>query len=196
MHPKVLIAPQGYNVHKPDWEYVIWGDPDKEELGRVPMALKEALSESNCAFLWNTGRSVGTISEAMIIYLFTLANLARLPRQFPSYFSTQDIAFLGRVITNNSVFEENSINTTTSMESAIPVIRSFGTPKKILLVSSANHISRVLRDAMLEWWMHNEPGLPKSIQIAAVPSHTTYGTHSIDDVSIWEKPRKTVGGSR
>ena len=197
---ETIIASQGYDLHGDDWERTIWGVPSLGLLGRLPMALLEALRHPDCWFHWNTGATaIAGTSEARYTHSLALTRIYDLQTAFPEHFfefPKSEFTSLKERIIARSLFDEISTNTKTSMQEMRRVLLDNNlTNARVIMVSSENHISRVLLDAMKVF--REEDGTPcRHLTLIGVSAHTTYGVHSINDVSVWEKPMSTTEDSR
>lgn len=200
----LLIASQGYDLHAPDWEHVVWGDPRGQRLGRVTAALWITLREAprwgwpRLGFLWNTGGTrQGGVSEAARTRRYTLDRLAELPAQFPDFFAAADLGGLRARLLEGSILEEGSTNTRSSMEEMARIVRRMPALEQLILVSSANHCPRVMRDATRAM---DDPafGVPRRVRFSVERAPTCDRGWGIEQVTIVERDesRRAAGGSR
>lgn len=141
-----------------DWEKVCWGDPGKGLMGRIPTALLIALAQDASLILWSTGATKlddGTF-ESEHAFKVALERYERLTVDFPLHFESvlpRNRSRFEAWLRRTAAFDTASNSTATSMEVAIPVIdRVFGDrPGLIYTITSANHSSRTLRDALAIW---------------------------------------------
>lgn len=162
-----------------DWEHVcthrsaeeLAGGDFHETLGRIPTTLMLAMNLNADCVIWSTGATWlpdGT-SEAKY-------SLGRALEILPKYSSLRDPEWLRRV----SLLEEKSTNTATSMEETLKMIWPVDEPTMLHLVSSANHMPRVMRDAVKVF------GGMSNIILSGVPAGTSYGGKTPADVGIDE----------
>ena len=175
-----------------DWSEVSWGDPGRGQLGRIPMGLWAARSFAASKIVWSTGstRIAGGLFESEYMLETAKRSFHDLKEDFPHRFKGPDwksepnfLSWLRKV----SVVDIESTNTRTSMERlAKLVFNTSGISSCIVvLVSSANHVSRVHRDAMRAFkcgtplW-----SLQSSTVLMALSSETCYGRKTVLDTVI------------
>lgn|GEM_PF-2744719 len=196
---KTAVLLHGYNVNEKNWEYVIWGiSPDKP--GRIPVAIATALEEDADFFLLfgssmgKGGKSSGKWMKNFLYKRFTdlkkFTVLCAL-RDFP-------IDKIRRKI--DATFEliegpERPANTLGELQAMHRLIIERQI-QKLICVSSADHVSRIIRDAFKIFW-----GQPIAAHLEVRGSLTLYTEGdgitpperaSVDHVIVAE-PRATVG---
>jgi hypothetical protein len=139
-----------------DWQFVCLGDVGSSILGRIPMALRVA-----------GATYINGLSEAEVMMRCGIEYLNGKGLRTDT---------LRRI----SIIENDSTNTSTSMEAAVRLIRQrYGSNNLTChLVTSANHAPRLARDAVVAF-----ADLPNVI-IGVVPAHTSYGHKCPSDVII------------
>lgn len=191
-------------INKPrDWRLVCVGDRATGALGRIPTTLLHAYSLGPGRpdhIMWSTGatRLVTGESEARISFEYALEHFASYRRDFPLRFTDgawfpdlpQSRGAFVSWLENLSVFDEESINTLTSMEFIARFIDDYypDTPVQVDLISSGNHASRVRRDATIV--IKREPD-GRSVRrplvtISVIDADTDYGGKTVADVIIHE----------
>lgn len=177
-----------------DWHHVCWGDTDKYQLGRIPMGLWAARHFIADTIVWSTGcsrRTSDNKSEARVTYETAYDNYLDLHGNFPHRFSKRtwrtEQAYHSW-LTRHSVFEETSSNTIQSMNALRQMIRDdIGKSEHVIvyLVSSANHLPRVLRDAELAFDIGSTTAsFMQRVTLCAIPAETNYGKGQIQDLQI------------
>jgi hypothetical protein len=156
-----------------DWEHVCIGDGLYGDRGRIPTALVLAgFLEADC-LIWSTGASwlPDGGSEARFSYYTGMKLLEEAAWNH-----------LIPLIEKVSIFDEKSINTSTSMEVAAKLIKDRFADETVMLhlISSANHMPRVMRDAIKVF------GGMENVFMSGVPAGTSYGNKTPADVVIYE----------
>jgi len=151
-----------------DWNKVCIGDG--AGLGRIGRTLQLArLFPADVVIIWSTGATwINWASEAIMSF-----NTALSMMPYPEHDWLRNI----------SILEEKSTNTFTSLENAREIIRhaEWGQDLMMLhLVSSANNMPRVMRDACKIF------GNVHNIILSGVPAETSYGGKTPADVVIYE----------
>lgn len=162
-----------------DWEHVCAhisaeeraGSDFHETLGRIPTTLMLALNLNADRIIWSTGATWLPDGTSEAKYSFE-----RALEILPKYSSLLGPGWLRRV----SVLEEKSTNTATSMEEVLKLIWPVDKPTMLHLVSSANHMPRVMRDAIKVF------GKVSNVILSGVPAGTSYGGKTPADVVIYE----------
>lgn len=164
-----------------DWDHVCIGKPS-ERLGRIPTAMYLAGTLRATCLIWSTGDTwlPGSVSEAKWSYEAGI-NFLR---------SQKDMALIP-LIERISVFDAMSINTATTMYATLKFLRGrfYGESMMLHLVSSANHLPRVMRDAAKVF------GAERDILLSGVPTGTSYGGKTPGDVVVYDlgqPPKRAV----
>ena len=177
--PTILVV-NGYTVYAPDWEQVMWGSgrgvPGEQHLGRIATSFLLYLRGGIDFFVWNGGSSAKEgLSESRYIHKFAREKIHDLKQDFPDYFSDftdEDISALAYDLDSRSLFEERSVDTFSSIQALPRLLREENLhPQAIILVSSANHVQRVLRDAIN---VFSDAGM-REVVLSGVSSQTSYG---------------------
>lgn len=194
-----IVVVNGYGIHEPDFEHVIWGDPKTGRLGRVPMALYVALREKADHVLWGTGASrkfvfgLGELLEGEWIYELAKERSAWLAAQFGTHFSNEDVEVVSALLSANerNHFELSSKNTFDSARYAMLILNDLikGGPAHVISVSSRNHARAGHHYQMLLQQGYQDIGPLRSSALRV--SHVIAGTGYADDgrmehVSMWE----------
>lgn len=177
--PRIGILVHGFNTLAKGWDLTVWGDHEHDKMGRIPQALavlsmfklliSSAENTSNriaavaddtkaavALLLWGSG--VPSIHAGKNEGKFTMDVMLerfKLLRSF-SYFNKMSAAEMDKLeslVINVSTTEDGSTNTVTEIEMAFRRFERVGV-NVIVLVSSATHAPRCLRDAskVLENW--------------------------------------------
>ncbi len=179
----VLLKPK-FN----DWDHVFWGVPG-QKLGRLPTALRMAdeLDVSALIFTIGSARLETGQSEADRIMEYVLGCRKRLTSDFPSAFNNgyrfkSELAFMGW-LNKVMVFETEGHNTASSLRSAMSIVADVlkGEDGILLVVSSKNHSSRVLRDTELAV---QASSLGQRLTVGVLDADTSYGGKDVEDVVI------------
>ncbi|HLC44283.1 MAG: hypothetical protein A2722_03450 [Candidatus Doudnabacteria bacterium RIFCSPHIGHO2_01_FULL_50_11] len=149
---KTAILIHGCHVDAEGWERIIWGDPEKGLLGRIPTGIALALSEEADLIFWGTGASERNgKKESQIIFQYALRHLEELPalferagrvtyRKYPTPFE------LEKLLPKISYIDLVTQNTAQEVEAAAAECRARGITR-LILVSSPTHIGRCRQDA-------------------------------------------------
>lgn len=165
--------------HYHDWERVCWGEGGSEQrMGRIPMGIWLARVLKAEHLIWSTGcsRYPSGIWESERLYERANHSFEDLMRNFPKRFPRgmwhTEKAYR-RWLDDISRFDTTSHNTATSMEAAALLVKEYvGKHDAVVyLVSSGNHVPRVVRDAQ-QYFPIDGSG---KITLAAVPAETSYG---------------------
>ena len=175
-----------------DWEYVCWGDPNTGALGRIPMTLWLARHVDADLIIWSTGASriIGGDYEATVFFKRATQSFAELKRDFPHRFG--DDWFSSEALYQDWV-REISTTEVTSQRTAdslievrkIVIERFDSEPVTLYSVSSANHVSRVLRDELIAFEYGTRSRSPcQNMTLCAVAAETCYGGSTIRNVQV------------
>jgi hypothetical protein len=171
-----------------DWEDVVWGLPNEKKLGRVPTVLWVA-SQFQCdRIIWLIGdaRLASGQTEADWMRHYVRTRYRDLKRDFSEHFEHEIFRSEDRFIkwlNQISEFTTEGFNTATNLESAVPLLKKIiGNDIGIVqLVTSANHVQRALRDAVIAF---GEGSILESrVIVGAIAAQTSYGRST---------PRETV----
>ncbi|MFC1663858.1 YdcF family protein [Patescibacteria group bacterium] len=184
----VLIL--GYNSEEKNWEYTVWGvPPDKP--GRLPKALAVIIEEdADIAVI--SGGTEKFEAQRMKERLYKGLKQLREFTVFPAFqrFSKEEIQDKLDKILN---LEETAKNTAENMVKTGAIFNEAGVGK-VIIVTSPDHISRALRDA-IKFWGKDYPELARNVY--GTPSVTLYSNRGtpedkeiakIENVVIVEPP--------
>ena len=174
-----------------DWEHVCWGDPSSGALGRIPTALWYARQVAADRLVWSTGcqRIKDGAWEAEFFFERAMTSFERLQADFPHRFgkhwfpsSRRQRSWLGSI----TALDTESTITSASMEWLARYVRKEVTGAvTVHLISSANHVPRVLRDAMKSFnYDYGEENFHQRVTLIGVPAETNYGRKWVHDVVI------------
>lgn len=165
-----------------DWEHVcaeysaekVAGGDLVYTRGRIATALQVAAAVGAECIIWSTGSTwlPNGISEAEYSLELAYALL-------PLCCTTKTDDWLSQI----SIVEKQSVNTATTMEYVRDLLHNHAvdrSPVMLHLVSSANHMPRVMRDAIKVF------GRMPNITLSGVPADTSYGGKTPADVVIYE----------
>jgi hypothetical protein len=179
--PRIGILVHGFNTLAKGWDLTVWGDREHDKMGRIPQALAVLLlfqslisSADSCnritavedgtkaavaLLLWGSG--VPSIQAGKNEGKYTMDIMLERFNLLPcfSYFSKMSAVEMDKLeslVVGLSDTEDNSSNTVTEIEMAFRRFERIGV-NVIILVSSATHAPRCLRDAskILENWKTN-----------------------------------------
>ena len=174
--PRIGVLVHGYNTMAEGWNTTVWGDEADDQMGRISQAvavISTLNSLTNSAglrhddsakdgvgaissILWGSG--VPSLQTGITEGEFTLGVMRERFRQLRSFsffrkMGDLDFEQLQSLVIQNSAPQNDSINTVTELESAFSRFEDDGVDV-VVLVSSATHAPRCLRDAcrILEEW--------------------------------------------
>lgn len=176
--PKKGVVVLGYNTSEPNWDETIWGFPP-DRPGRVVKAAAVILSENPgiAIISGGLGQREGK-SEAWWARQRLYDGLADL-KKFTIYpvfqrFQPDEVKErLDKVLK----LEEKARNTAENIINTGPLLKEAGV-EEIIIVTSPDHISRGLRDA-LQYWGKDYPGFAANIY--GTPSVTFYSEKTPED---------------
>lgn len=173
---------EGVSGKSGDWEHVCLGT--KEYPGRIPTVVQLARSLNATHLIWSTGATwKEEMSEARFCYQMAFGD-----RNSSPYLDEYEVE--NGWLESISLFEERSTNTSGTMIEVKKVLEERFADERIMLhlVSSANHMPRVMRDAIKVF-----DKMPNII-LSGVPAGTSYGGKTPSDVVIYElgEPAKGV----
>ena len=169
------ILIHGCHLQADDWRGIVFGN--KQKLGRVPTAIREAIHRNAKLIFWGTGASQKnglkeseyTVAQALGPELKNLAQCVN-----------QSANNLTKYLNQVSVVDKVSQNTTEEIKAALKSCEERGI-KELILVSSPSHIARCLQEACKV----QEKEL-KAIRIYATPSDTCFAGATAADVVVLE----------
>lgn len=176
--PRIGILVHGFNTLAKGWDLTVWGDRERDKMGRIPQALAVLLMFQSLISSAESGNRLnavedGTKAAVALLLLgsgvpsiqagktegkYTMDVMLERFKLLPyfSYFSklsAVEMDKLESLVVGLSTTEDNSTNTVTEIEMAFRRFERIGV-NVIVLVSSATHAPRCLRDAskVLENW--------------------------------------------
>jgi hypothetical protein len=180
---KSSVIVMGYNVNEPNYEEVVWGEPPHRP-GRLVKGAAIFLEEdAEIFFLTGCGGRDGRegveitrdLLYERIKYLeeFTVCPIFRM------YHHSIILDRLEQAIRLEHRHPDKLIQTTLLTMRSIKLELVISETQKVTLVSSPDHISRCLRDALVCW-----EGTSLALNLSAVPSATLYSLRSEKDADI------------
>lgn len=175
----VLIL--SYNVLEPNWEHTVWGfPPDKP--GRLVKGAAVMMEEDSkiVVITGGAGEKEGK-SEAQWMKDRLYQGLEKL-KEFIVYpvlqkYSAEEIK---RKLDESLILEETAKNTAENMAKTGAIFNEAGV-EKVIIVTSPDHISRALRDA-IQFWNKDYPRL--AMNVYGTPSVTFYSARTPEDEEI------------
>jgi len=170
---KTGVLIHGYSLLSANWEEVVWGFPAKDSMGRLPKGILTAIEEEAMVLVFGTGSSEkdGKIEAAWM--RDTVFERFEWLTDF-SVFKGQE-AMLERSknrLEKISVLEIESKNTRQEIKFAFDIFLEKGI-NEVIIISSPDHISRCLRDA-LAIVSEDKKFIGFSKRLSATPSEVPY----------------------
>ena len=171
----------GYNISEPNWEETVWGTPPHKP-GRLPRGIAVMLEEDvelvvlvSSAFS-KEGKSTGEWMKERIYQ-----GINGEFQQFTIYPLSQiSPGRLKRLIDERLVVVDAPVkNTFEELAAAGSFFRDAGV-QSVFLITSPDHISRTIRDAVIAW--REYPQLTRNLY--GTPSVTFYAKRSPEDAEI------------
>lgn len=220
LQPRIGIFVHGFNTFANGWDSTVWGDMHEDRMGRISQAIAvfsmlrtlSAASHQNQAenvdsivsVLWGSGvpSRIQGVTEGQYTMRVLQERFGHLRSfSFFSKMSDKQINELESSVFKISASEDCSINTVTEIEAAFKHFESTGV-NVVVLVSSATHAPRCLRDAcrILEGWKSSrvKEAYPVSLEdratslwkpiLIVAPASTCFEGCSAGDVIIAEPP--------
>lgn len=220
LQPRIGIFVHGFNTFANGWDSTVWGDMHEDRTGRISQAiavfsmlrtLSAASHQSNVdnvdsivSVLWGSGvpSRIQGVTEGQYTMRVLKERFGHLRSfSFFSKMSDQQINELESSVFKISASEDSSINTVTEIEAAFKHFESNGV-NVVVLVSSATHAPRCLRDAckILEGWKSSHVKDVHSVSLVdratakwrpiliVAPASTCFEGCSAGDVIIAEPP--------
>lgn len=209
MHMIPNMARTGILVHglvlgAKGWENMIWGHaPD--QMGRIPKAIQESLKHNTVLMYFGSGNTKKDgLTDGQIAFktlvdrqkrLLEFTALKRLSQTVPRVEFVDDartrgsVYFFGRKV--DVVIDKRPCTTVGELRNAAEIFTERGI-EQVVLVSSATHVQRCLRDAIVVFNDKKYAGKYKKLaqNIIAVSADTGYNGASADDVVIFEPPHR------
>lgn len=184
MRTAVLI--HGCHLGAQNWDDIVWGDPARGRLGRVPKGLIEALRWQAEAIIFSTGASQRDgVLEGEVTLRHALARIEQC-RDIAVEHGSRDLD--AAWLQSRAVMALNSTNTREEIVESAGICRRRGIGR-LILVSSPTHIMRCHQAAISTF--RADPALrPLMDNLYAVASHTCYDDATEDDVAIVEPPHR------
>ena len=185
----VLI--HGYHLDAPGWEHMVWGIPP-ESPGRLPKGIAVSLQEDAQVIVLGTGASQRDgKKEAEHTRDYLLEHFAEL-EQF-SLFRGIDVRSSQSRIEKIIHTETQSQNTKQEIKLAADIFNA-ACVDRIVLVSSAAHLPRCLRDAC-SIFSEDQRFSSFAQHLSASPSQSFYNGFTAKDVAIIEPSHRPDGTS-
>jgi len=172
-----------YNCNEPNWLHAVWGYPP-DNPGRLVTAVKVILEEGiDVALICGSAGEKDGKKECwwMRDQLYQHLEEIRLFAVYPVFYQ-YTIREIREVLDRVLVVREKDTAANTAGE--IEYAGKFFTEaevEKVMLVTSPDHISRALRDVLVNW-QNNYPKL--AANVFGVPSVTLYSERSAEDAEI------------
>jgi len=181
---KTAVLIHGCHLQAKDWGNIVWGDPLKGILGRIPKGLRVALQEDAELVYWGTGASEKDgVKESQ--YTFNYAT-SRLSEFFSDYFEG-DRYGLRDFIGKRSCLDILSQTTKEEIFWCMEVCLKRDIDK-LILVSSPDHVLRAHQYAMGLRSVQREKY--KDLYISAEGSDVRFAGSEPGDVLIVEPPHR------
>lgn len=191
---KTGVLVHGCHLDAYDWRGIVWGYPDKGELGRAPKGVLISYQEQAEMIVFGTGASERVVDRdgeprSMKEGEYTLDYLLRHFEElgdFPA-FGKIDLVALRAQIEKTARAASRSQNTREEVAEAAELFLENGI-ERMILVSSPTHISRCVRDAYTALESSRFDRLRH--QLFATPSDSSYLGSRAEDVVIFEPPHR------
>ena len=221
--PRIGVLVHGYNTMAEGWNTTVWGDEVNDRMGRISQAVAvistlNSLTKSAglchddsakervgaiSSILWGSG--VPSLQTGITEGELTLGVMRKRFRQLRSFsffreMGDLDFEQLQSLVIQISAPQNDSINTVTELESAFSRFEVDGV-NVVVLVSSATHAPRCLRDAcriLEEWGTEKSTTSLTSLKAAnrrswrplllVSPAPTCFEGTTVRDVIIAEPP--------
>lgn len=170
-----------YNINEPNWQRTVWGTPSNEA-GRLVRAAAVILERNiDLAIISGGAGWVEGKSEAQYMKERLYQGLEDL-KEFTIYPILQKVSpkEIRRKLDKVLTLEEKAKNTAEHMPLVGEMFRRAGV-REVTLVTSPDHISRALRDALI-CWQKDYPELVANVY--GTPCVTLYSERTPEDVEI------------
>lgn len=194
--PSVVLA-HGYHVQARQWRDVVWGEPHRNRLGRVPRAVLTALAQPDPILLLGTGADAGDgalESEHTLDFARThRADLYGPAGDHLAVLPERARLLVDDLLDGRSVCERTSTTTRTEVAAALEVgLRSRA--RHLTLVSSPTHVARCLQTALT--LLGDDPRYARFAgRVSAVASETTVTGRGPGDVVVLEPQTRRDGAN-
>lgn len=171
-----------YNVNEPNWEHTVWGEPPHQP-GRLVTGVANLLEENidlgvvcSSAF-GKDGKSSG---NWMMSHLYAKIEDLKKFLIYPVFNKFSPVEMRETLDEHLKLVEAPIKNTSEEVMAAGRLFRAVGI-QKVVLVTSPDHISRTLRDAIVAW----QNCYPEfSANVYGAPCVTLYSARTPEDSSI------------
>lgn len=183
-----------YHLETNDWEKLVWGDPDKDELGTLTKFAECLLdipaSESVASIIYSGPSHKDGLTEGEYTrrYLFDrldrLIEFPCLKRKIEALESEEYQQFMERLrgLHYGSVIK----NTVEEVSYGAAYFKSLGV-SRVIQVAAVSHAPRCLKAQALA---RQEKRIPREQQWYVVPSETYHAGTKLDDIVILEAPSR------
>lgn len=130
---RICVLIHGYRQDAPDWERVMWGNPEKEIYGRITLGIKVAIEERATHVYWGGGKEVPAVFAYVRKHIEPLRE--RFGKRVDDVLGARSVAGLTGVSTTSEVLDAISI----CAENNLPVLA---------LVSDEAHLERCYKYAL------------------------------------------------
>ncbi|MEK7101814.1 MAG: ElyC/SanA/YdcF family protein [Patescibacteria group bacterium] len=181
---KTAVLIHGCHLQAEGWENIIWGNPEKGILGRVPKGIFEALKWNSDIMIFSTGASEKNgVKEGKYIFQYALQRLEEMISLIPD--PTMD---LRAFVQERARLELSSQNTREEVLASARLAHAEGI-ERLVLVSSPSHILRAHKDAISA--LGSDPELRYLLRnLYATASDTCFQGTTVEDVVIIEPPHR------
>lgn len=179
----------GYSPNQENFEEVVWGAPP-DKPGRLVTGLKVFLEDPDANILIITGgtekdgkKEAEWMRDLLYEKIDKLSDF-KVFSVFQEYSSSAIKDFIDRKV----VLETEARNTRENLQNVAKIL-SRNAINSVVIVTSPDHISRAIRDAII-YWQDDFPELARNL--FGAPSVTLYSGGKISDVVIAEPPVKKI----
>jgi len=176
----------GYDLDADNWKEVVWGMPPYD-LGRATLGLDVIWRENAAIALFGGGSTNGTETEGRFTVRYVQEHWGEL-RQFANFRALRPSELEERLARFRLIMDtdDHSLNTVQEMECAREIFLKRDVTR-VVIVTSADHISRCLREAVGVFWGSNGKKRKTRVSLSGEASHTYYSEQGIDGVLVREK---------
>lgn len=185
MPTAVLI--HGCHLQAEGWEEIVWGDPRKGRLGRVPFGVLKAAEIKAQLVVFSTGASSKDgMLEGQYTYIYMKEHFGDLLAA--GNITGPDISQFRQWLGQVAQLELTSQNTREEILASARMAHAAGI-ERLILVSSPEHIMRCHQAALSV--LGAEPELRHFLdELYPIAAHTHFKDASVDDVVIIEPPHR------
>lgn len=178
---KTAILIHGCHLFAKEWENIVWGNPEKGILGRIPKGIELAYREDANLIFWGTGASEKDgAKEAEYTFRYAVSHGSEL-----SYFQGLKSKEIEKILRPWSFIDTETQNTPQEVDRAVEVCKEKRI-ERLILVSSPTHIARCHQRAMVL----KADGKTSGMEIYPMESDTCYADSKPSDVFILEPPHR------